>query len=631
MKKIILLVIVFATLLSLANVFAANPRTVMQLVQYANGTQPPYTVGPLTLRAWFAERPTEILTSIANPTLVKFQNLTTAPAGTYASVNCSGFASAWSTAGGEHLTLEITDTQHGNVMVTTIIVTPSGSALIKITTPIFIPWPVVTTTLVPAENPTPATGAPGVAVATSQVSWTYPVNAETITPAVGYRVKFGTASDLAGVSAVYVTGTTFTLPALAYNTTYYWQVVPTDASSKKNAPKTDASNCPIWNFHTESEVLPPNTIYPTEPGAFDYPASNPLNTIGIGFSGTISAPGTLVFGEVVPAKAGTYHGYLHVEHVYTVSASDQAILNHATLNFNYGAAAGYKYVAIHWGGTNDGYYPIDHPETAGITTPGYYFNGGVSEGAPYDFPLGMAPFTGAGYAGGILTVGPIPNYTAKDAGIFEIILGKDVDLPVELSSFNAVATAQMFVSLQWTTESETNNLGFNVLRSEDSNLANAVRVNNMGIIGGTNTSTEHTYKFDDTNVEPQTTYYYWLEMVNNDLSSTFTNYVMVATGDNNNHVVPPVNTTVLRSAFPNPFSASSYTTISFDVKNNENATLTIYNVLGQTVKTFVRTTGSYNIQWNGRDDRGAQCGSGIYFYKLTSPSVNATKKMVIVK
>jgi len=219
MKKIILLVIVFATLLSLANVFAANPRTVMQLVQYANGTQPPYTVGPLTLRAWFAERPTEILTSIANPTLVKFQNLTTAPAGTYASVNCSGFASAWSTAGGEHLTLEITDTQHGNVMVTTIIVTPSGSALIKITTPIFIPWPVVTTTLVPAENPTPATGAPGVAVATSQVSWTYPVNAETITPAVGYRVKFGTASDLAGVSAVYVTGTTFyiTCSCIQYN------------------------------------------------------------------------------------------------------------------------------------------------------------------------------------------------------------------------------------------------------------------------------------------------------------------------------------------------------------------------------------------------------------------------------
>jgi hypothetical protein len=38
-----------------------------------------------------------------------------------------------------------------------------------------------------------------------------------------------------------------------------------------------------------------------------------------------------------------------------------------------------------------------------------------------------------------------------------------------------------------------------------------------------------------------------------------------------------------------------------------------------------------NLNWNGKDSKGNVCGSGIYFYKLSTPSMNMTKKMVIVK
>ncbi|NLO12449.1 MAG: T9SS type A sorting domain-containing protein, partial [Candidatus Cloacimonetes bacterium] len=41
--------------------------------------------------------------------------------------------------------------------------------------------------------------------------------------------------------------------------------------------------------------------------------------------------------------------------------------------------------------------------------------------------------------------------------------------------------------------------------------------------------------------------------------------------------------------------------------------------------------GQHKLNWNGRDSRGNSVGSGIYFYKLSTPSTNQTKKMVIVK
>jgi flagellar hook assembly protein FlgD len=49
------------------------------------------------------------------------------------------------------------------------------------------------------------------------------------------------------------------------------------------------------------------------------------------------------------------------------------------------------------------------------------------------------------------------------------------------------------------------------------------------------------------------------------------------------------------------------------------------------VKTFKVSEGTTKINWNGRDAKGNACGSGIYFYKLSTPSMNQTKKMVIVK
>jgi hypothetical protein len=61
--------------------------------------------------------------------------------------------------------------------------------------------------------------------------------------------------------------------------------------------------------------------------------------------------------------------------------------------------------------------------------------------------------------------------------------------PVELSSFTASVTAQNFVQLAWVTQSETDMLGYNVLRG-DTNTPQAAVCMNADIIPAGNQSME---------------------------------------------------------------------------------------------------------------------------------------------
>jgi hypothetical protein len=205
--------------------------------------------------------------------------------------------------------------------------------------------------------------------------------------------------------------------------------------------------------------------------------------------------------------------------------------------------------------------------------------------------------------------------------------GGDPTLPVELSSFTAVLTAQNFVKLTWVSQSETNMLGYRVYRGESDVQASAILVTPI-MIQATNSSTTQVYSIDDREVTIGATYWYWLESVDYGPSHFYGPQSVIVTGE-----VPPVlpETTTMRSAYPNPFRANNNTTIEVAVKAGETGTVTIYNVLGQAVKSFSVSEGNHNLKWNGRDSKGNICGSGIYFYKLATPTMNQTKKMVIVK
>ena len=91
----------------------------------------------------------------------------------------------------------------------------------------------------------------------------------------------------------------------------------------------------------------------------------------------------------------------------------------------------------------------------------------------------------------------------------------------------------------------------------------------------------------------------------------------------------------LRQNYPNPFNPE--TNITFDIPANspgEHIRLEIFDLLGRKVRTLASghyAPGTYSMQWNATDDAGLPVASGIYVYRLSSPSTNVTKKMVLIQ
>ena len=210
---------------------------------------------------------------------------------------------------------------------------------------------------------------------------------------------------------------------------------------------------------------------------------------------------------------------------------------------------------------------------------------------------------------------------------FEIIISEDGYTPVELSGFTATLSATNDVQISWTSQSETNLLGYRVYRNEESLQAGASLITPI-LIPATNTSEQHSYSVTDPEVEIGHSYYYWLESVDVAASQFFGPVSINVQGE-----VPPVlpEISALKNAYPNPFKASGSTSIELSLKVGETGTLTILNLNGQVVRSYNVGEGSHTINWNGTDANGTACSSGVYFYKLSTPSLNQTRKMVILK
>ena len=88
----------------------------------------------------------------------------------------------------------------------------------------------------------------------------------------------------------------------------------------------------------------------------------------------------------------------------------------------------------------------------------------------------------------------------------------------------------------------------------------------------------------------------------------------------------------LHENYPNPFNPT--TTLRFDLPDISDVTLTIYNMLGQRVRTFNMNdtpAGYHSIKWNATNDYGEQVGAGVYLYQLRAKQFVKTRKMVLLK
>ncbi len=209
-------------------------------------------------------------------------------------------------------------------------------------------------------------------------------------------------------------------------------------------------------------------------------------------------------------------------------------------------------------------------------------------------------------------------------------------LPVELTGFNAtytnVAEGASFVSIEWTTGSESNILGYYVLRNESEDLETAYRVNS-GVETATNSVTGSSYSYIDDEIDTNTTYYYWLESVELSNTNEFFGPVMVKVEDHHDveDIVIPQFTS-LRSVYPNPFNPS--TSVRFYVKEAQNVKINVYNVKGQLISELANDNygqGFHDLVWNGKDNSGADCASGMYFFKMEAAEKTQIKKALLVK
>ncbi|HEX2982435.1 MAG TPA: T9SS type A sorting domain-containing protein, partial [Ignavibacteriales bacterium] len=82
----------------------------------------------------------------------------------------------------------------------------------------------------------------------------------------------------------------------------------------------------------------------------------------------------------------------------------------------------------------------------------------------------------------------------------------------------------------------------------------------------------------------------------------------------------------LSNNYPNPFNPS--TTIEYQVSRPSHISISIYNMLGENIRTLINAyhnAGSYQTLWDGKNESGTDASSGIYFYKMTSENRSITK------
>jgi hypothetical protein len=88
----------------------------------------------------------------------------------------------------------------------------------------------------------------------------------------------------------------------------------------------------------------------------------------------------------------------------------------------------------------------------------------------------------------------------------------------------------------------------------------------------------------------------------------------------------------LHENYPNPFNPT--TTLRFDLPEVSDITLTIYNMLGQKVRTFDyqnTSAGYHSVTWDATNDYGDPVGAGVYLYQLRADQFVKTRKMVLLK
>jgi len=194
----------------------------------------------------------------------------------------------------------------------------------------------------------------------------------------------------------------------------------------------------------------------------------------------------------------------------------------------------------------------------------------------------------------------------------------DNSLPVELSLFTGKIVDDKIL-LEWKTETETNSYGFDLERKIGSLQSTVGNFEKIGFVNGNgNSNSPKSYSYEDKNVTAGK-YSYRLKQIDNDGQFEYSKAIEV---DFN-----AAKKFELSQNYPNPFNPA--TTIRFNLPGAGNVKLTLFNILGQEIRTLVnefKESGVHTINFNA-----SELNSGMYIYKIEAGTFVQTRKMTLIK
>ena len=221
------------------------------------------------------------------------------------------------------------------------------------------------------------------------------------------------------------------------------------------------------------------------------------------------------------------------------------------------------------------------------------------------------------WEGGTILKGTVNNQPVEGVGFAELVAGHSYQIvsPSPPSGLTVASNSDHY-SLSWTAgTSGTYPIGgYRVYRS----------FNNDGYWQYLTTTTDLFY--DDYPASLDSGYYYTVSSFDNQTSTSGSNYATSALG------LPLGINSIVKNAvelqnYPNPFSDN--TTISFFLQNEEEATLTVYDLLGKEVITLIKDESiadAYSISLSAKD-----LPAGTYLLKLQTDQFVQQKLMEVIK
>lgn len=203
--------------------------------------------------------------------------------------------------------------------------------------------------------------------------------------------------------------------------------------------------------------------------------------------------------------------------------------------------------------------------------------------------------------------------------------GWDSSLPVHMGVISASPNSAGDVVVRWETHSETGCSGFHVWRSAERNDG-YIRLTTRLIAGQGCSASKQAYEFIDRNAEKEIWYWYRVEELSTTGESTFYDPIRAQSA-----MTVPLEFG-LDQNYPNPFNPA--TTITYRLAESGQVEMQVVNIAGQVVRTLIHTSqeaNQYTVSWNGRNDRGENVPSGVYFITLKAGDYSEVRKTSLMR